>query len=161
MADSKWASLSEKSYFELRRLAARLMQKEYRVVTLSATALLHEALLRWSPAQDQKILPLIMRHVLIDYARRRTVLQKHLDGQLQDTSATMHPADRLTVQQAVEKLAKLDQRQAAVVELRVTAGLSLEEISLRLGCSVRTAQRDWMTARRWLQRELSARSLPR
>lgn len=160
MADSRWASLSEKSYFELRHLAARLMRKEYRVVTLSATALLHEALLRWSPAQDQRILPLIMRHVLIDYARRRAVLQKHLDQQAPAEPAKLHPADQLAVQQALQKLARLDQRQAAVVELRVTAGLSLEEISLRLGCSVRTAQRDWMTARRWLQRELSATVLP-
>lgn len=153
--------ISETKYAEWRRLSASVMRRERRQITLSPTALLHEALLRL-PGEDTRtadgstkpILLTIMRHLLIDRARKRSVVRKHQE-QSGVPELTVQPvADRYLIQEAIRRLAQLDERQAAIVELKILAGLSIEEIAERFGCSSRTVSRDWITAKLWLQREL-------
>lgn len=155
--------ISDSTYAEWRKLSAAIMRRERHKVTLSATALLHEAILRLPREQfallvdnAKPILRTIMRHLLIDHARRRRRRQAYTASQLQFDHAPEQPAKQYPVQDAIRRLAVLDQRQAAIVEMRIVAGLSNDEIAKRLGCSSRTIARDWITARLWLQRELGS-----
>ncbi len=154
--------ISELTYFRLRQLAKSIMRRESRAITLSPTALLHEALLRHhrsarnSPQPDPgfAFLPLIMQHVLIDYARRRARFTSPPPPPASTPAPGTPLEDRLAVRNAVRKLALLDQRQAAIVELRVLGGLSLDQIATRFGVCSRTIHRDWASAQLWLRREL-------
>ncbi len=154
--------ISESAYNELRKLAASVMRFERRRITMSPTALLHEALLRLSsdglPTASgpiaKPLLITIMRNLLIDLGRRRTRLAQCFASSSVETGTAPSVADSYATQAAVRKLSAIDQRQAAIVELRVAAGCSNEEIAHRLGCSVRTVAREWSAARLWLRREL-------
>ncbi len=64
-------------------------------------------------------------------------------------------ADLLAVDEAIDKLAQLDPRQARIVELRFFAGLTVEEVAEALGLSKRTVENEWTIIRAWLRRELS------
>ena len=165
MTPGSLTNISESTYFRLRLLAQSLMRRESRAITLSPTALLHEALLRLnrsagnSPQPDPglTVLPLIMQHVLIDYARRRARASSPPPSPAHSPGTPIE--DRLAVRNAVRKLALLDQRQAAIVELRVLAGLSMEQIASRLGICSRTVHRDWASAQLFLRRELRGRNM--
>ena len=153
--------LSESAYNELRKLAASVMRSERRRITVNPTALLHEALLRFSrdgfsAASEpgaRPILTVIMRNLLVDFARRRATLGRYLASR-DVAPPPPYTADLYPTQAAIRKLSAIDQRQAAIVELRVAGGCSNEEIASRLGCSVRTVAREWSAARLWLRREL-------
>ena len=101
-----------------------------------------------------------MRRILVDHARRRTAQKRGrqhlitLDAAMEQSLATSSQ-DILGVDEALERLAMLDARQARVVELRYFVGLSIEETAAVIGASIATVKRDWMVARAWLQRELS------
>lgn len=105
-----------------------------------------------------------MRRVLIDHARRH--LSSKRGGALQrvtiDTKVLGHeepalePEEILALDRALDKLARIDPRQAKVVELRFYVGLSVEEIAKHLGLSTRSVARDWVHAQSWLRRELDA-----
>lgn len=158
-------------YDELHRLAVRVMRGEQSPVTLQPTALVHEA---WMRLVDQhsaqfknrahffSIAVRLMRRVLVDQARRRNASKR--DGgvlvSLDDIDVavpTSNSADEvLRVHEALHKLAAMHERQAQVVELRFFAGLSSEEVAAVLDVSLATVKRDWVVARAWLQRELSA-----
>jgi RNA polymerase sigma factor (TIGR02999 family) len=101
-----------------------------------------------------------MRRILVDYARRRKA-QKRGGGQsltiLSDASlvAGGRPLEFDELDQALEDLARLSERQARVVELRYFGGLTIEETAEVIGISPVSVKRDWATARTWLYRELS------
>ena len=64
-------------------------------------------------------------------------------------------ADVLAVDEAIEKLAKIDPRQAKIVELRFFGGLSVEDVAEALGVSKRTVENEWKIIRAWMRRELA------
>jgi RNA polymerase sigma factor (TIGR02999 family) len=105
-----------------------------------------------------------MRQILIDHARRRRSAKR--GGGLADSpldSFVLSVADSVDLVEldiALEKLGQLDPREASVVELRFFGGLTVPEIANALGVSVATAERDWVTARAWLRRELAAPESP-
>jgi RNA polymerase sigma factor (TIGR02999 family) len=160
-------------YKELRRLARNELRKERRDHTLQSAALVHEAYVRMvglnSPQWESRahffaIAAQVMRQVLVDYARRHRASKR--GGSVFKMSieeAVLVPkkadVDVVALDHALQKLARIDARQSRVVELRFFGGMSLAEISEALQISTATAQRDWMTARAWLHREMSRESL--
>jgi RNA polymerase sigma factor (TIGR02999 family) len=155
-------------YDELRGLARRYLSEERVGHTLQPTALVHEAYLRLvdqSPlgmenrAQFFGVAARLMRQVLVDHARSRHA-SKRGGGNLisLDDSNDISPQKDLNLialDDALNELARLDERQARIVELRFFAGLSIEETSRVLDISPVTVTRNWSNARLWLQRELS------
>ncbi len=155
-------------YDELRRLAAAYMRRERPGQTLQATALVHEAYLRLAgagaPWTDRNhflgIAARSMRQILVERARARGA-HKRWGGmnrvsmtdslQLAADPETMLPA----LDDAIERLGKIDPEQAKIVELRYFAGLSVEEAADAMEISPATLKRRWSLARAWLFRELS------
>jgi RNA polymerase sigma-70 factor, ECF subfamily len=158
-------------YDELRRLARHYLAEERNGHTLQATALVHEAYLRLvgqSPTRIENrsqffgIAARLMRQILVDHARTR-LASKRGGGNLisLDESADIAPRKELNLvalDEALNELARLDERQARIVELRFFAGLSIEETSRVLDISPVTVTRNWTTARLWLLRELDRAS---
>jgi len=163
------ARLTEHIYPELRLMARRYMKDEAHGNTLQATALVHEVYLRlvdvtnveWKTrAQFFAIAAQMMRHILVDAARKRGSRRgggiPHVVNL--DESAVLSPAvDRsiLALDDALTAFSQMAPRQARVVELRYFGGLTEEEIVTVLKISPRTARRDWHFAKAWLLRELS------
>jgi len=156
-------------YDELRRMAAAMMARERAAQTLQATALLHEAYLRlvaqtrvdWQGRTHfLAIGAQALRRVLVDHARAR-LRDKRGGGRVRvelNEDALISPErdhDVLAVDAALTKLARIDERQARVVELRFFAGLTVEEVAAALGLSKRTIEGEWTVARAWLRRELA------
>jgi len=155
-------------YNELRKLAAAYMRRERPGQTIQATALVHEAYLRLadagSPWHDQKhfvgIAARAMRQILVERARARgaqkrwagldrvSLVESLIGGVGEDS---MLPA----LDEALERLEKIDPEQARIVELRFFGGLSIEEAADALTISPATLKRRWALARAWLFRELS------
>jgi len=160
-------------YGELRKIAARYMRAEGANHTLQPTALVHEAflrLLRLPPGSVQNRIHFFalaaqaMRRILADHARRHRAAKRgggavRVPLELVEGGAPATPAgddvaaDDLDA--ALEDLAKLDERQARVVELRFFAGLTVEEVAAALDLSKRTIEGEWTVARAWLRRELA------
>jgi RNA polymerase sigma-70 factor (ECF subfamily) len=155
-------------YDELRRIAHRYVQRERDGHTLQTTALVNEAYVRlvggqrieWqNRAHFFAVTAQVMRHILIDHARRRQYA-KH-GGEAQrvsfDDASVMSPeraAELVALDEALDELARLDARKGRVVELRYFGGLSLEETADVLEISVMTVRRDWRAAKAWLYRAL-------
>ena len=154
-------------YADLRRMAHRQLAAEPSGHTLSTTALVHEAYLRlvdrharWEDrAQFFGVAAQAMRHILVDYARARHTAKR--GGGVRPVSldeAALVTSDRaaelVTFDEALARLALVDERLCRVVECRFFAGLSESETAEALGVSQRTVSRDWTTARGWLYREL-------
>lgn len=165
--DGTAEALVEQTYRELRRIAGRYMRTQRDDHTLQPTALVHEAYLRlarargsgWkSRTQFVAVAASAMRCVLIDSARRRGAAKR--DGgarvTLVDGSAIdePRPLDLLALDEALERLAAVDERAARVVELRFFGGLELALVAEVLDVSLPTVKRDWRFARAWLAREL-------
>ena len=163
--------LMELVYDELRGMASSFLQREQPGHTLQTTALVHEAYLRLagtdvvhSPSRGYFFgsAARAMRRILIDHARRKQAARR--DGGLRidldaariglGSEESVH--DLLAVDQALDRLAALDPRQAQVVELRFFGGLSIEEAAVALDVSEPTVKRDWTMARAWLKGELQA-----
>ena len=156
-------------YDELRRIAHRYMRAERGGHTLETTALVNEAYLRLANQQRVEwrdrahffaVTAQVMRHVLIDHARRRRYAKRGgTEAQqvpLEEAHAmtTERAAELLALDEALEKLAQLDPRKARTVELRYFGGLSLEETADVLEVSVMTVRRDWRAARAWLYKRM-------
>ncbi len=166
--------LLPKIYENLRRIAHAQLRKERPGHTLQSAALVNEAYLRLAgvdPAECPSrthffaIAASLMRHVLVDYARNRKAAKRggNLCKVSFDEALIPSPAanvDVLVLDEALRDLARLDERQSRVVELRFFAGLSLEEIADALGIAPATVQRDWTIARAWLYRRISGDSRP-
>ena len=169
MAKDKAEDLAPLVYDELRRVAAAFMRRERPGQTLQATALVHEAYLRLAaaagtPWNDRRhfvgIAARSMRQILVERARARGA-QKRWGGmnrvsitdslQLAADPETMLPA----LDEALERLEKIDAEQAKIVELRYFAGMSVEEAADALDISPATLKRRWTAARAWLFRELA------
>jgi RNA polymerase sigma factor (TIGR02999 family) len=161
-------------YDELRRLAAKKMQRENPGQTLQATALVHEAWLRLGGGQ-----PVVwrnrahffaaaaeaMRRILIDNARRKSALRhggqaERVDFDLDrlELAAGMDDDQLLALHEALDGLAAHDALKADLVKLRFFAGLTLVEAAQTLGLSEATAKRYWSYARAWLYREITRNS---
>lgn len=159
-------------YKELHRLAHFQLRKERPDHTLQSAALVHEAYLRllglkvpqWeSRTHFFAIAAQLMRQILVDYARRHGAAKRGGGGcklTLQEATALSRQkdVDVVSLDDALDALAKIDPRQSKVVELRFFAGLSLEEISQALDIAPATVQRDWTAARAWLYREIARNS---
>jgi RNA polymerase sigma factor (TIGR02999 family) len=161
-------------YDDLRRLAHRHLQRERDGHTLSTTALVHEAYVhvaeRTGPEWRGKgpllaLLSQVMRHVLVDYARRRGADKRGggvIAVPLEDApSGDAGAVELLAVNEALDRLAGRSPRLATIVEYRVFAGLSEEEIAVALDVTTRTVRRDWQRARAYLFAMLAHDAPPR
>jgi RNA polymerase sigma factor (TIGR02999 family) len=138
--------------------------------TLQATALVNEAYLKlkdqrgahWqNRAQFFAVAAQMMRHILVDYARRNTRAKRGGGAQQVTLDEAMlvskDNADQLlAIDDALRKLEAFDSRKSQVATMRFFAGLSVEETAEALAISVETVGRDWRMARAWLRTELSA-----
>ena len=155
-------------YDQLKRLARRYMRRERTGHTLQTTALVHEAYLKlvgqhsphWQ-CRDQfyGTAAQLMRRILIDHARhhlreKRGGTQVILPLEEALAFTPEHSEDLLKLDEALDRLSKLDPRQSRIVELRFFGGLSVEETSRFLNVSPITVKRDWAVARVWLYGEL-------
>jgi RNA polymerase sigma factor (TIGR02999 family) len=155
-------------YQELRRLAAQKISQEPPGQTLQATALVHEAYIKLVGAEAQNFsghthffaaAAEAMRRILIDNARRKYRLKRGGDKKkvaLDDIEpAVESPSDDLiALDEALERLAKMDKVKADLVKLRYFAGLTLEQAAGLLNLPERTAKRYWAHARAWLYRQV-------
>ena len=155
-------------YDELKRLARAYMRRERPDHTLQTTALVHEAYLKLVRQEAVNwqgrshffgIAAQLMRRILIDHARGH--LRKKRGGEkviLPLDEALVfspeHSEELVRLNEALDRLTKLDPRQGKIVELRFFGGLSVEETSEFLGVSAKTVKRDWAVAKVWLHGEL-------
>lgn len=159
-------------YEELRRIARRMVRKGGRETILEPTALVHEALLRLIDRPEKEWAgrthflaagATTMRRLLVDEARSEG--RQKRGGEWHRVSfgrvetalfrQPLGPEEILALDQALDRLSALDERQARVVELRFFAGLDVGEVAELLGVSRRTVEASWTHARAWLRRELS------
>jgi len=156
-------------YAELRQLARRALRGERDDHTLQTTALVHEAFIRlvghdrthWQTrAHFCAVAAQAMRRILVDEARRRLAAKRPdpaLRAELSEEVPLPQPADELiALDDALQRLAQLDPRQARVVELKFFAGMELDEIAAVLAVGSATVTRDWRLARGWLFQALGA-----
>jgi len=156
-------------YAQLRQAAHRYMARERRGHTLQTTALVNEVYVRLAKAREMRwqdrvhffaISAQMMRRILTDYARARQYAKR--GGGAQTVSLDEAPevsqkprADLVALDDALNRLAAVDERKSRVVELRYFGGLSVEETGEVLKVSPETVMRDWKLAKAWLLRELS------
>ncbi len=154
-------------YQELRRLAHHHLRSERAAHTLQSTALVNEAfvqLIGSQPAQLQNrahfiaIASRLMRQILMQYARSRAASKR--DGGLRIALEDLGDLpvagneELVALDDALEQLSRIDERQGGIVQMKFFGGLSAPEIAEVLGISVATVERDWATARIWLRREM-------
>ena len=158
-------------YGELKRIAARQLRRERPDHTLSATALVHEAWLELSQLDRIKwqnrnhylaLAAQAMRRVLIDHAVARKALKRG-GGQARDTLdgdavalAATRAEELIDLDNALQRLGAIDERQVRIVECRFFGGMNVDETAEALALSPATVKREWALARAWLNRELSA-----
>ena len=159
-------------YAELRTLAAAKLAKEAPGHTLQPTALVHEAWMRLA-GDDRKdwksrryffgACAEAMRRILVESARKKGRL-KHGGAQerveLEDVAEEepLATIELLALDEALEKLAELDEAKAEVVKLRYFAGLTLDQVAKTLEISPATADRHWSFARAYLHSEIERQS---
>ena len=154
-------------YEDLRRLAETFLRGERTAHTLQRTALVHEAFLRlvgeknlvWqNRSHFIGIFARVMRQTLTNYAVARHRLKRGGSDPLRLTLEFYDSCkiDVTALDQALQALEALDERQARIVELRFFGGLTVEETAELLEISPATVKREWTVAKVWLRRELSA-----
>lgn len=151
-------------YEELHRLATSYLARERADHTLQPTALVHEAYLRlinqrevdWrNRAQFLGVAASLMRRILVNHARDRAAAKRPGDRERVSLSLVEVPSggpdvDVIALEDALERLAALDERKAKVVELRFYGGLTSDEVAEVLGVSRATVEREWSFSRAWL-----------
>lgn len=162
-------------YGELRELARRQRLRWRGDYTLNTTALLHEAYLKLAPAATDlgsrahflALAASAMRQILCNYARDRRAMKRGGGAEVMPFDEWMAPEDDAAIVEpsaaarlvelddALQRLERVDPRQARVVECRFFGGLTVEETANALGVSARTVKRDWSVAQAWLQREMT------
>ena len=156
-------------YDELRRQAARYLRREQPGHTLQTTALIHEAYVRLVDQRNVQwqnrahffgIAAQMMRRILVDHARgKRRAKRGGSDVKVSLADATIPVEERdldvIALDEALTRLAEIDEQQSRVVELRFFSGLTVEETAEVMGISPATVKRDWSMAKAWLHRELS------
>jgi RNA polymerase sigma-70 factor, ECF subfamily len=161
-------------YPNLQQIAARLLSRERNAHFMEPASLVHEAFLKLVDQEQATwktrshffaVGAEAMRRILVDHARHRQRL-KHGGDMLRITLTDLNAKslsvsrdqDVLTVAEILDKLEKLDPRQAKIVELRFFGGLTLDETSEALGISRRTIAYEWRMTRAWMRAELSGNS---
>jgi RNA polymerase sigma-70 factor (ECF subfamily) len=163
-------------YEELRRLADGYLRREAPGHTLQATALVHEAYLRMVDQRDAQwrsrahflaMSAQMIRRILVDHARARRAAKRGgkeepitLQESIGLVASAEPPVDLLDLHDALEELARRNERQARVVELRYFGGLTVEAAAHVLGVSSRTVKDDWRFARAWLRARLLSGEQP-
>lgn len=166
------------SYADLHRIALVHIRGERRDIRPQAASLVHDAYLRisaWNVTRfnDRQhffaAYSRVMKRILVDEARRRAAAKRGGEaGQvtLDDRtclsnarSETPAEEDRIALERVLQRFAELEPRRYQVVQLRFYEGLTEEEIAAELAISLRTVKRDWLFAREWLHRELTARQM--
>jgi RNA polymerase sigma factor (TIGR02999 family) len=156
-------------YDELRRIANRHLRRRQPGHTLQTTALVHEAYMKLAGAQDLNLenrvhffnmAARIMRCILVNHAVANKTEKRGGDNiklSLDEAIGTPEKRDFdvVALNEALIKLAALDERQSRIVELRFFAGLTSEEIAEALEISIATVTREWRIARAWLQNEIA------
>ncbi len=159
-------------YDAFHKLANRYLRSERQGHTLSPTALVHEAYMKlvdqsrveWQgKTHFFAVGAQVMRRILVDHARHRQRVKRgggRARIQLSEDVALSPQRDEdvLAIDEALSKLAKVDPRQATIVEMRFFGGLSVAEVAEFLGVSKRTVEGEWTVARAWLRRELADES---
>jgi RNA polymerase sigma-70 factor, ECF subfamily len=166
------AGLTPIVYAELRRLAHHYMRREQAGHSLQTTALVNEAYMRlvdykrmqWqNRAHFFAVSAQLMRHILVDHARRRNlkrgagVVRISLEeaAMLGDDRAADRGPELVALDDAMTSLERLDPRKVRVVEMRFFGGLTVEETAEVLKISPVTVRRDWSAAKIWLYREMT------
>lgn len=159
-------------YDELRRLAHARVHRERPGHTLNTTALVHEVYLNLAGLEEMRwmnrahffaLASRVMRHLLVDYARRRDALKRGGDRQRVDFDEERLIPDSevervLDLDDALRRLAEVHSRPAQVIEQTYFGGLTNDETADVLGISRATVERDLRMARAWLALELSRAS---
>ena len=171
------SQLMEAAYGELRRLAGGMMRRERGDHTLQATALVNEAALRMLGQNALAVsgdrayffgaMATAMRRVLVDHARARNARRRGGgDYQRQGLDYVVEAVeeeaqvDLVDLNEALDQLAHLSERQNQIVTLRFFGGMSVPEIAEHLQVSTSTVEKDWRLARAWLHRQLGENSVP-
>jgi RNA polymerase sigma factor (TIGR02999 family) len=155
-------------YGQMKRIAANQLQSERPDHTLSATALVHEAYIKlvnqdrvsWqSRAHFFALASQAMRRILVSYARQRLAGKRgggyaHVTLNEELVPGVVRAGQVIELDEALDKLKALNERQSKIVELRFFGGLSEEEVAEAVGVSIPTVKRDWRFAKAWLTREL-------
>jgi RNA polymerase sigma factor (TIGR02999 family) len=152
---------------ELHHLARRYMRRERPNHTLQTTALVNEAYVRLIDQRDVRwqnrahffaIAAQMMRRILIDHARKHVSAKGGGTGKLSLEEVAVlsdeRAAELVALDEALESLAKIDERKSKIVEMRFFGGLSVEEIAHIIGVSPDTITREWRRAKAWLHREI-------
>lgn len=159
-------------YQDMRRLAVAHMNDERASHTLQPTALVHEAYVKLvdQHQRDWKnrvhffaVAARIIRRILIDHARERQALKRggpatRVSVDPEEISVPARDLDLLALDEALRELARLDEQQARIVELRFFGGCTVNEIAELLGVGPRTVDRHWQAARAWLWSRLEDES---
>ena len=155
-------------YNELRRVARARLRGERDGHSLQTTALVHEAYLRLVGIDHLSfenrthffaVAARLMRQILVDHARRQYADKRGGGATLlaideRIAASATNVVDVISLDQALEDLAHLDQRLGRVVELRFFAGLTIDETAVALDVSPVTIERDWAFAKAWLYERL-------
>ena len=157
-------------YPKLRGIAVRYLRRERPEHTLQPTALVNEAYLRLVDQRDVTwqnrahffgVAASLMRRILVDYARTKQAAKR--DGArtrvtLDDSRvpAAERDVDLIALDDALADLTAKDAKLARLVELRYFAGLTTREVADVLGVSTSTVEREWVAARAWLYRAMTA-----
>ncbi len=155
-------------YEELRAVAARCLKSERRGHTLQPTALIHEAYLKLVNQKDadyrsrghfMAVAAMVMRRILVNHAEKRAAAKRGGGAARVPLSDGVGATDEeelnlVALDEAMDKLARLDSRKAAIVEQRFFAGMEMSQIAENLGVSLSTVKRDWEYSRTWLMREI-------
>lgn len=168
-------ALVPRVYDELHRQAHRYLRGERANHTLQTSALINEAYVRLAGQRDVHwqnrthffgIAASIMRRILVDYARTQQRVKRGgneanlpLDMALSIVAEMTNEQTRIDLillNDALDKLTEIDERQARIVELRYFSGLTVEETAQVLDISEMTVKRDWNVAKAWLRREITS-----
>lgn len=155
-------------YDELRSLASMFLGHERANHTLQPTALVHEAYMRligqrsvgWKDrAQFFAAAATVMRRILVDHARAQKALKRgggRAQTPLDEAVAVFEEraVDLVALDEALSRLAEMDERKARVVELRFFGGLTVAETAKVVDAPLRTVEREWTLAKAWLKAEL-------
>ena len=166
-------AVAPRIYQELRRLAHYHLKSERADHTLQSTALVNEAFIQLigsQPSQLQNrahfvaIASRLMRQILVQYARRHQANKRDGGKRLALEGIAELPVagdeELVALDDALEALTRIDERQSKIVQMKFFGGLSAPEIAQVLDISLATVERDWATARIWLHREMNRTALP-
>ena len=156
-------------YDELRRLADAYLRRERVNHTLQTTALVHEAYVRLAEGGDRRwndrahffrVAAKTMRRILINHAMEKKARKRGggAQGVELDEAHAVTPetnVDLIALDEALQRLASVDEQKARVVELRYFGGCTIDETAAALNIGTATVEREWRTARAWLKAELA------